>query len=187
MSPRSHNNPGSDWRRGGEGLILHPLEPRRERREEETTSTSHVEICVDIPLLNLIVNEWFIAGPGERPGDPPYTIIIRLADWKWKLRETTSPAHSHLSLNLQHFAIYDWAAARAASRHKGSPGPAPHASNVDQVNDIHGAKHNHLTQIAACASRRVFASLRLIVFYWKQDLGFVKHDCDGLRSAYVCM
>ena len=175
------------WTRG-EGLILHPLEPRRERggKRKQHQQVMSRSVLISRCWIWLSMNG-SLPGRGRGPGDPPYTIIIRLADWKWKLRETTSPAHSHLSLNLQYFAIYDWAAARAASRHKGSPGPAPHASNVDQVNDIHGAKHNHLTQIAACASLRVFASLRLIVFYWKQDLGFVKHDCDGLRSAYVCM
>ena len=86
---------------GGEGAnFTPPGHWARGRREEETTSTSHVEICVDIPLLNLIVNEWFIADRGEdlviRPA------IICLADWK--LGEKSSPL---ASLNLQHFAIYE--------------------------------------------------------------------------------
>ena len=98
------------------------------------------------------MNEWFIAGTGERgPGDQcTHPAIIYLADLKWKLRETLGPAHKHLS-KFTAFCNLRVSSARAASRHKGSPGPAPHASNVDQVNDIHGAKHNHLAQIAACA------------------------------------
>ena len=55
---------------------------------------------MDIPLLNLIVNEWFIADRGEDLVTRP--AIICLADWK--LGEKSSPL---ASLNLQHFAIYE--------------------------------------------------------------------------------
>ena len=62
----------------------------------------------------------------------------------------------------------------------------PAAPQVDQVNDIHGAKHNHRPSPdhGVCLSR-VFASLRLIVFYRMLDPGFVKHEYDSYRSAYV--
>ena len=108
MSPQSHNNPGSDWRRGGAANFTPPGHRgarERETREEETTSTSHVEICVDIPLLNLIVNEWFIAGPGERTrGDPPYHHSPCRLEMEIEGNYKSSP---FASLNLQYFAIYD--------------------------------------------------------------------------------
>ena len=84
----------------GEGANFTPPGHWRGRREEETTSTSHVEIYVDIPLLNLIVNEWFIADRGEDLVTRP--AIICLADWK--IGNKSSPL---ASLNLQHFAIYE--------------------------------------------------------------------------------
>ena len=55
---------------------------------------------MDVPLLNLIVNEWFIADRVEDLVTRP--AIICLADLK--LGGKSSPL---ASLNLQHFAIYE--------------------------------------------------------------------------------
>ena len=104
MSPQSHNNPGSDWRRG-RGLILHPQDTGEGggKRKQHQQVMSRSVWSVDIPLLNLIVNEWLIADRGEDLVTRP--AIICLADWK--LGNKSSPL---ASLNLQHFAIYEWAA-----------------------------------------------------------------------------